>query len=73
MTEGKIVTVHKGFFFIDSPICSGVFAHRTALDKAVPLDESLVGQSVSFELEMSSRGPRTSKVWLAAEPEEARK
>jgi cold shock CspA family protein len=69
MIEGKIINVRDRFCFIDAAQCKGIFAHRQAFDRAVVFDERLVGQDVSFELEMSEKGPRTSRVYLAANPE----
>ena len=72
MTEGTIVSVRKGYVFIDTMQRRGIFAHQSAFDTAVLLGEHLVGQSVSLEFEQGPRGLRASKVWLAAEAHRAR-
>ncbi|HEY3969459.1 MAG TPA: cold shock domain-containing protein [Planctomycetaceae bacterium] len=66
--SGKITAIvqEKGFGFIRSPdVDRDVFVHRTAIDRAIPFDDTLVGQTVSFEWQESDKGPRATNMWIS--------
>jgi cold shock CspA family protein len=68
MATGKVTAIvqEKGFGFIRSAeVSRDVFVHRTAIDRAIPFDDTLIGQSVSFEWQESPKGPRATSAWIS--------
>lgn len=60
---GRIKTINrdKGFGFIRDEDGKDFFFHRSALDQ-VRFDELFEGQSVTFDLADSTKGPRAGRV-----------
>src|SRR5262245_44216944 len=67
MTTGTIISVRKGYCFVDTVQRHGIYAHQSAFDKAVLFGEHLIGREVTLEFEQGPRGLRAKKVWLAAD------
>ena len=67
MPEGTIkkIVADRGFGFIASEDGKEYFFHRTGLDSSVNFDSLAGGESVSFEIEPSPKGPRAARVRVA--------
>ena len=67
MTTGTIkkVVADRGFGFIVASDAKEYFFHRDGLDSSLSFDRLVGGESVTFEIETSPKGPRASQVRAA--------
>jgi CspA family cold shock protein len=63
-TVKKIVS-DRGFGFITAEDGKDYFFHRDALEGSLDFDRLSGGETVTFDVEQSPRGPRASKVKAA--------
>jgi CspA family cold shock protein len=61
----KRVISDRGFGFIAAEDGKEYFFHRNELDASLDFDRLAGGESVSFEVEASPKGPRAVKVQAA--------
>jgi CspA family cold shock protein len=62
----KRVISDRGFGFIAAEDGKEYFFHRNELDASLNFDQLAGGESVSFEVEASPKGPRAVKVQAAS-------
>ncbi|MDQ6771516.1 MAG: cold shock domain-containing protein [Candidatus Dormibacteraeota bacterium] len=67
MAEGRIkkVVSDRGFGFIEAQDGKEYFFHRSGVESSVNFDSLMGGESVTFEIEPSQKGPRAGRVRLA--------
>jgi len=67
MSNGTIkkVASDRGFGFIAADDGSEYFFHRSSLDPSLDFDRLNGGESVTFEVESSPKGPRAGQVRAA--------
>ena len=67
MTTGTIKKVisDRGFGFIAAEDAKEYFFHRDGLDSSLNFDRLIGGERVEFEVEVSPKGPRATKVRAA--------
>jgi CspA family cold shock protein len=63
-TIKKLVS-DRGFGFIAAADGKEYFFHRSGVDSAIDFDALSGGESVTFEVEASPKGPRAGRVQLA--------
>lgn len=63
-TIKKIVS-DRGFGFITGEDGKDYFFHRDGLDRSLDFDRLMGGESVTFEVETSPKGPRAAKIAAA--------
>jgi cold shock protein len=63
-TIKKIVS-DRGFGFITGEDGKDYFFHRDGLDRSLDFDRLMGGESVTFEIETSPKGPRAAKIAAA--------
>jgi len=65
--RGKIkrVVQERGFGFISGDDGTEYFFHRSGLDPRVSFESLAGGEAVTFEVEVSPRGPRATRVRVA--------
>ena len=61
----KKVVADRGFGFIAASDAKEYFFHRNSLDNTLDFDRLNGGESVTFEIEDSPKGPRANKVSAA--------
>ena len=61
----KKVVSDRGFGFIAAEDGKEYFFHRTGLDSSINFDSLAGGESVTFEIEASQKGPRANRIKLA--------
>ena len=66
-TNGTVKKVQsdRGFGFITAEDGQEYFFHRSSLDSSLNFDSLNGGESVSFEVEASDKGPRANRVRAA--------
>jgi len=67
MTTGTIkkIVADRGFGFIRAEDEKEYFFHRGGLDSSLDFDRLIGGESVTFEIEDSPKGPRAAQVRAA--------
>jgi len=68
MARGTIkkVIVDRGFGFITAEDAKDYFFHRDGLDPSLTFERLVGGEVVEFDVEPSPKGPRATRVRLAA-------
>jgi CspA family cold shock protein len=61
----KKVVADRGFGFITSEDGQEYFFHRSGVDSSLTFEDIALGQSVSFDIERSDKGPRAGHVRAA--------
>ena len=61
----KKVVADRGFGFIAASDAKEYFFHRNSLDNTLDFDRLGGGESVTFEIEDSPKGPRANRVSAA--------
>jgi len=61
----KKVVADRGFGFITAADAKEYFFHRNSLDNTLDFDRLNGGESVTFEIEDSPKGPRANRVSAA--------
>lgn len=67
MSSGTIkkLVPDRGFGFIAADDGKEYFFHRSGLDSLISFDNLVGGESVTFEIEPSPKGPRANRVRVA--------
>ena len=67
MSNGTIkkLVPDRGFGFIAADDGKEYFFHRSGLDSLISFDNLVGGESVTFEIEPSPKGPRANRVRVA--------
>ena len=67
MTTGTIKKVisERGFGFISAPDGKEYFFHKDGLESGLDFERLVGGESVSFDIEASPKGPRAVRVQSA--------
>lgn len=58
----KKVVNDRGFGFISAEDGKDYFFHRSGLDPVLDFDTLVMGERVNFEVEVSQKGPRATRV-----------
>lgn len=61
----KKLVADRGFGFITASDGNEYFFHRSGIDASLVFEQLAVGESVSFDIERSDKGPRAGHVRAA--------